>query len=75
MDTVKIKADTKLGYKIINADDPRAMAAHEPLTRETIKSMKKAELVDLLQAHGVDKPAGAVAKLRETALSVVFLEV
>lgn len=75
METVKIKANTALGYKIINADDPRAVAPKSPLTRESIAAMKKAEIVELLEAHGVEKPAGPVAELRKRALSVVFLEV
>ena len=53
--TVRIKADNARGYKIVNADDPRAK---QPVTREDIAKMKRGEVVELLEAHGYDGHEG-----------------
>lgn len=85
--TVKIPADNARGFKIVNADDPRALAlsgvapASEPaedaepagVTRTDIARMTKADLVDLAEAHGLDT-GGTVAELREALTAAIFVD-
>lgn len=60
--TVKITADTPRGFKIVNADDPRAQNAAPKAKPDT----SKAALVAALEAQGVevDRRWG-IAKLQE----------
>jgi hypothetical protein len=65
--------------KIVNADDPRVAEygvdpASEEITPEGIDKMKKADLIDLLKAHGVEEPAGNVAELRDALRAVMFVQ-
>lgn len=72
--TVKIPADNARGYKIVNADDPRANApAGDEITREGIDKMPKAEVAELLEAHGAPA-AGKVADMRARLKTIMFLE-
>lgn len=43
-------------------------------TRDEIASMPKAEVVDWLQAHGVDEPKGKVSDLREELTRIMYME-
>lgn len=43
-------------------------------SREDIASMKKADLVDWLEAHGVEKPVGTNDELRAALISIMFIE-
>lgn len=43
-------------------------------TREEIATMKKADVVDWLKAHGVDDPTGSIAKLREKLTAIMYME-
>ena len=79
--TVKIKADTARGYKIVNADDPRNAPENLyseglDLTPDGLGALSKVEIVELLEAHGaeVDKRLG-VEKLRDALRKIVFIEV
>lgn len=43
------------------------------LTREGIAKMPKADVIGLLEAHGVGKPEGSVSDLREQLIGIVFV--
>lgn len=54
---------------------PGADSAADDLTREGIAKMAKADVLELLAAHGVTADAGAkVADLRAQLISVMFVE-
>jgi len=86
--TVRIPADNARGFKVINADDPRAKeAGHaegqgirtegraQEVTRTDIARMAKADIADLLTMHGVDPdPKAKVQDLRAMASRVVFAD-
>lgn len=59
--------------KIVNADDPRVTAGNEPDPRAEIDGMKKADLVEMLEAHGADT-SGKVADLRARLKNVMFVD-
>lgn len=67
--TVKIRADNRAGYKIINADDPRA------LSRDGIAMAEKDRVIELIEAHGVD-PDGrwSVDRLRAQLIAIMFVD-
>lgn len=44
-------------------------------TRESIAKMPKAEVIEWLEAHGVEKPQGPVADLRAKLTGIMFVEV
>lgn len=71
--TVKIPADNARGFKILNADDPRATPSEDRITPETIAKMKKPDVVELLAAHGIEAD-GKVADLRAQLAQIMFLE-
>ncbi len=85
--TISIKQDGGDGYCVINeADfDPdkhelfeagTAVNLEEPLTREVLAKMKKADVIDLLEAHdAVFDKAAVVAELRDLAASVIFVDI
>jgi hypothetical protein len=68
--------------KIVNADDPRCgdgiqeeKKAQEVIpSKSDIAGMKKADVVEWLEAHGVVDPAGSVADLRATLRKMIYLE-
>lgn len=67
----------KSGLTIINkADfDPKRHKladAPETITRESIAKMKKADVLDLLAAHGVEGD-GSLADLRKALTDIMFL--
>ncbi|MGB1215646.1 MAG: hypothetical protein ACPG4X_19910 [Pikeienuella sp.] len=66
--TVKITVDGR--QKIVNADDPRVSSV--PASPDDIDGLKKAELVELLEAHGADT-GGTVPKLKTRLKAVMFL--
>lgn len=78
--TVKIAADDG-GYAIINEADFDAEtmelfdapAAPAEVTRASIDQMKKADLVELLEAHGADTD-GNVPALKERLIAEMFAE-
>ena len=61
------------GYKIIDA---RYAPVQDPAipSREEIGTMKEAEIVVWLEAHGVTDPKGSVADLRDALVSIMYLE-
>jgi len=65
------------GFKIIDErfkpDHLKEAEAPERITPETIDSMKKKDVVDLLKEHGVEDPEGSVAELREKAKQIIFI--
>lgn len=62
---------------------PEALAAEgdgqtaggDDLTREGIAKMAKAEVLELLEAHGVEGATGTVAELRAQLIAIMFLGV
>lgn len=48
-------------------------AAPDPITPETIASMKRADVIDLLEAHGVEGATGPVGKLRDQLTAIMFV--
>jgi len=82
--TVKIKFGGS--FKTINESDfdPKQMELFEPapdpvadageeLTRESIRTMKKGDVRELLEAHGIEEVPSTVAEMREMAEAVVFV--
>lgn len=88
LDTVKVKAEDKArGFKIINArdftpgvhemfDDVSTDDTPEPVTKESIMKMKKSDVIELLELHGVAEPdtSAKVADLRELLTKVMFVD-
>lgn len=84
--TVRISANNAKGYKIVNADDPRAAYAAfslEPrpsaqtLTRTDIARMKRGEVIDYMEAHGVseaDCEGVKLLDLRKRLAEIMFLD-
>jgi hypothetical protein len=72
--TVKIRADNAKGYKIVNADDSRAVnAIGAVLTRADIAKMPKRDVAELLAAHGVEAD-GKVAEMRDQLTDIMFVD-
>lgn len=70
--TVKIPADNAKGFKIVNADDPRAQ---EPESGIDIDTMEKDDVRDVLDAHGVKYDGRSkLADLRDLAKRAVFVD-
>jgi hypothetical protein len=52
----------------------RKIAGAKPaITRESIEKMKKKEVVELLEAHGVSDASGSVGELREKLTEIMFV--
>lgn len=72
--------------KIVNADDPRvkefgvAVSEEKETEEVTIPSrtdiarMSKAEVVEWLEAHGVEAPNGKLADLKAELAAIMFVE-
>jgi len=65
------------GFKILDARF--APDGHKPEpqgipTRSEIATMKKADCIEWLDAHGVSEPQGTVADLRDMLRSVMYFE-
>ena len=65
------------GYKIRDAayapkEDAKPV---DGITREDIDAMRRAEVVDLLAAHGVEGATGKVADLRNWLKKIMFVEI
>lgn len=52
--------------------DPVADVGEE-LTRESIQRMKKGDVRELLEAHGIENVPGTVGEMREMAEQIVFV--
>lgn len=65
------------GYTILDAIYAPKDDAPEPdqITREDIDSMKRADVIDLLEMHGVEGATGKLADLRNWLKQVMFVEV
>ncbi len=86
--TVRIPAGNARGWKIINADDPRAQEASDAegqelrtegraqeVTRTDIARMPKADVAELLTMHGIDPdPKAKASELRDLASRVIFTD-
>lgn len=73
--TVKIPADNRRGYKIVNADDPRASNAPAAIGPDDVAKMKRREAVELLEAHGfTDHGKMKVAEVRAMLCKIMFME-
>lgn len=79
--TIRIKCDIPgcEGGLDINASDydpekHELFTEAEAPTRESIAAMPKAELVEWLQAHGVDAPKGTVPELRAALTAIMFVD-
>lgn len=60
------------GLKIVDARfAPEPVS--DPITPDTIAKMKKAEVIELLEAHGAEAD-GTVAELRKTLIAIMFVE-
>lgn len=73
-DLVRIPANTKKGYKLVSADDPRAQT---PVTREAIAKMKRGDVLEYLEAHGVseaDCEGKRLPEIRALLSRVMFME-
>lgn len=68
-------AEIRRGHLLV---EPRSEEAPEipALTRRAIASMRKAELIEILQAHGIedDLSGSTVDALREIAARVIFAD-
>lgn len=70
------------GFMIINESDfdpdvhePfEADAPAERVTRESIARMRKSDVIDLLEAHGVEGATGSLKSLRERLIGVMFVD-
>lgn len=54
------------------APQPEAAESAAPLDREAIRKMKRAELEEILEAHGVSTE-GTVPELRQRAIDALFV--
>lgn len=45
----------------------------EPITRESIGEMKKADALELLELHGIENAKGGVKALREQLINIMFV--
>lgn len=74
--TIKVKSGDS--YAIINESDfdPKKHEKYDadPITRESIATMRKGDVRDLLEAHGVD-PKGTVADMRKALIRIMFMDV
>lgn len=69
------------GYRILDARfapkdatiSPDAAEAPDSITREDIASMKKADVAELLEAHGIEA-GGKVSEMREQLEAVMFVD-
>lgn len=66
------------GFQIIDAvfapkDEPSGNPDNVP-TREDIAKMPKSEVVEWLEAHGVEKPEGKLADLRADLIRMMFVD-
>jgi hypothetical protein len=73
--TVKIPAANKRGWKIVNADDPRAQHSEpDAITPEAIDRMSKPEVREILDAHGTEYDGRTkLGDLRALAKRVMFV--
>ncbi len=44
------------------------------ITRESVGKMSRADIKEFLEAHGVSKPKGNLAKLKADLISIMFVE-
>lgn len=80
--TVKVKRNNDRGFRIINESDfdPDKHKlfdgdASEPLTRDSLAKMKKADVIEVLEAHNAEFDASdKVGELRDLANSIVFVD-
>jgi len=73
--TVEIEIDGR--KKIVNADDPRANSAPAASgipSRSEIATMPKAQVVEWLEAHGVDAPEGKLPDLKAALVKILYVE-
>jgi hypothetical protein len=65
------------GFRIVDARfapaDSEPKAEGTP-SKSDIATMKKADVIEWLEAHGMDSPTGSVADLRDLLRSVMFLD-
>lgn len=59
----------KGGYQVVTGQDVPSLP-----TRDEIATMKKAQVVEWLAAHGVEDAKGSVADLREALTAIMFME-
>ncbi len=81
--TVKIvNPASDCGWSLINESDfdpaehklaKGETAPAEPITRDAIATMKKGDLAELLEAHGVTEPPKGVAAMRDLLTSIMFV--
>lgn len=45
------------------------------ITRDDIAKMKKGDVVELLEAHGIESPEGSVAELRASLIATMFTDI
>lgn len=57
-----------------NAARRKTQNAPDPVTRESIAKMKKADVAELLQTHGADT-AGTVDEMRDRLIAVMFADI
>lgn len=73
--------------KIVNADDPRVKGAANEVsekeeaqevggipTRSEIATMPKAQVIEWLEAHGVEAPEGKLADLKAALVKILYVE-
>lgn len=71
--TVEIEVNGR--KKIVNADDPRAAKLKPGIpSKSDIATMKKADVVEWLEAHGVDAPDGKVLDLRKQLTQIMWAD-
>lgn len=63
---------------VVDSDDQNSGSGDDQkapdLTLQSINDMKKAEIIEALEAHGVEKPEGLVDDLREQLKKIVFVD-
>lgn len=80
--TVRIRNDNaRNGYCQINECDfdPNKHEIYSDAKPDAVEvfdidSMKKVEVVEMLEAHGVENPQGKVGELREVLRTIMFVE-
>jgi len=64
--------------KIVNADDPRAAGGARDETgipsKSDIATMKKGDVIEWLEAHGVTGASGTVSELRDRLRRTMFVD-
>lgn len=78
---IECEANERAGFAIINVADFDAETMTEysdspakPITRSDIARMSKPDLIEMLEAHGVDDTSGKSPELKKRLEAVMFID-